>query len=71
MIGAYKKAIDEFTKSIGLDPEFAYAYFLRGLAREQLGQDELATEDFEEADSSDFEADKADFCVPTCTQMPT
>ena len=46
MIGAYKKAIDEFTKSIGLDPEFAYAYFLRGLAREQLGQDELATEDY-------------------------
>ena len=33
MIGAYKKAIDEFTKSIGLDPEFAYAYFLRDLAR--------------------------------------
>ena len=44
-----KAAIKDFTKAIALDPNFAEAYYNRGLAEENLGNDKAAKADFAKA----------------------
>lgn len=43
--GKYQEAIDQFTKAIGLDPNYADAWQRRAEAYAQLGRSELAAED--------------------------
>jgi serine/threonine protein kinase len=45
----YPGALESFTKAIGLRPKFAPAYFSRGVAHQNLEQNELAIQDFAEA----------------------
>lgn len=45
----YKKAIENFNKSIELEPDNPPAYYGRGISRAKNGQDELAKEDFAQA----------------------
>ena len=42
-------AIDDYDEAIRLDPQFASAYYNRGLAYQRLGQSERAIKDFNEA----------------------
>ena len=52
----YQAAIDDYTRAINIDPEYVRAYNNRGVAREALGQDEAAEEDFQKA--KELEAEK-------------
>jgi len=44
-----KKAIENFNKSIELEPNNPHAYYSREISRTKDGQDELAKEDFAQA----------------------
>ena len=46
--GEMAKAIDDFTRAIEHDPEIAWAYFNRGLAKVYLGDEVEAQKDFDE-----------------------
>jgi tetratricopeptide (TPR) repeat protein len=45
--GEMLKAIDDFTRAIECDPQIAWAYFNRGLAKVFLGQESEAQKDFD------------------------
>jgi tetratricopeptide (TPR) repeat protein len=45
----YEKAIEDYSQSIRLDPDIAYAYNNRGFTYANLGQYEKAIEDFDRA----------------------
>lgn len=47
--GKYREATALYTQAIGIDPQFAYAWYDRGVAYRELGQDEEAAKDFEKA----------------------
>ncbi|MGZ4310273.1 MAG: tetratricopeptide repeat protein [Gaiellaceae bacterium] len=47
--GDHRRAIDEFTQAIELEPDVAGGYQARGLARARVGEAEQAVEDFERA----------------------
>jgi tetratricopeptide (TPR) repeat protein len=47
--GQYDLAIQDCSKAIEIDPEFAMAYQNRGLAYKAKGQSELAHKDFDKA----------------------
>jgi Flp pilus assembly protein TadD len=47
--GKYREAIPFYTQAIGIDPQFAYAWYDRGVALREIGQDEEAATDFEKA----------------------
>lgn len=49
--GKYAEAIIYYTKIIEYDPNFAEAYFKRGLAYQKIGKEDLAKLDFEKAES--------------------
>ena len=57
----WASAVEEFSKAISVDPDFAEAYINRGLAYYSAGDDEAAISDFETALNLDFE--------PQTTQM--
>ena len=40
--GEYQKALEEFSQTIELDPQYAEAYYIRGHSYANLGQDERA-----------------------------
>lgn len=44
--GYYYDAIDDYTKSIELNPGFVYAYFNRGVAKEKINDLNGACEDY-------------------------
>ena len=46
--GAWEKAIDEFTRTIELDPSYIEAWYNRGLLHEKLGDLEKACNDFKQ-----------------------
>ena len=48
-IGQYEQAITEYTRAIELDPEYAEAYYRRGLVYKQLWKCSDANSDFLEA----------------------
>ncbi len=58
--GTYTEAIDAFDKTVKLNPKFAAAYGIRGLAKLHLGQSEEVKENAEEAQHYYHEA-VADF----------
>ena len=45
----YRRAIDDFDKSIGLNPNLAIAYSNRGIAYVKIGEDDKAVADYEKA----------------------
>ena len=45
----YKKAIKDYDRTIELDPEFAMAYYHRGICYRNLGQHEKSIEDHSKA----------------------
>ncbi len=45
----YEKAIDAYTEGLKYQPEYVFAYWRRGLAYEQLGNQSGAEEDFRSA----------------------
>ena len=47
--GQYERAIQDFDETIRLDPQFALAYYLRGVANQALGNDSAADRDFKKA----------------------
>ena len=47
--GEYQKAIEEFSQTIELDPQYAEAYYIRGHSYANLGQYERAIEDYDKA----------------------
>ena len=47
-IGEYKKASEQYTKAIKIDPDFFQAYKNRGVVYLNLGQFELAIKDYDE-----------------------
>ena len=47
--GKYREAIPLFTQAIEVDPRFAYAWYDRGVALREIGQDEEAAKDFDKA----------------------
>ena len=47
--GKYREAIPFFTQAIEMDPGFAYAWYDRGVALREIGQDEEAAADFDKA----------------------
>jgi Flp pilus assembly protein TadD len=47
--GKYREAIPLFTQAIEIDPRFAYAWYDRGVALREIGQDEEAAKDFDKA----------------------
>ena len=49
----YKDAIIDFDKAIQINPEKAYYYHARGIAKEALGQKEAAQVDFDKAKELD------------------
>jgi tetratricopeptide (TPR) repeat protein len=57
-LGQWKEAISDFNKTLEVDPDYARAYHLRGLAWEAEGDDEKALQDFGKAieKSSDYGA---------------
>ncbi len=42
----YHGGIEDFTRAIEIDPEYAEAYYFRGLAYESMGETALADADF-------------------------
>ena len=50
-LGQYERAIQDYDEAIRLDPEYANAYYNRGIAYGNLGQQELADRDFARAKS--------------------
>ena len=48
-LGDHDHAIADYTEAIHLKPDNADAYYNRGCSRWQLGEDERADADFEEA----------------------
>lgn len=48
-LGEYQRAIEDYDRTLSLDPSFAYAYTNRGVAYRFLGQNERAIEDFDRA----------------------
>jgi hypothetical protein len=48
-IGEYKKAIEDYTEAIRLDPLYALGYHNRGVAYYQLGEYQEAIKDYDEA----------------------
>ena len=60
--GAHAEAIDAFDKTVKLNPKFATAYGIRGLAKLHLGQSEEVKENAEEAQHYYHEA-VADFNI--------
>ena len=49
MLGEYKKAVDDFSEAVRLEPTRAEHYFKRGMAYEQLGEHEKASDSFASA----------------------
>jgi DNA-binding response OmpR family regulator/Flp pilus assembly protein TadD len=47
--GKYQEAIPFFTRAIDMDPNFAYAWFDRGVCQRELGKDDEALKDFTRA----------------------
>jgi DNA-binding response OmpR family regulator/Flp pilus assembly protein TadD len=47
--GKYREAIPLFTQAIEIDPRSAYAWYDRGVALREIGQDEEAATDFDKA----------------------
>ena len=47
-VGDYKKASEQYTKAIKIDPDFFQAYKNRGVVYLNLGQFELAIKDYDE-----------------------
>jgi DNA-binding response OmpR family regulator/regulator of sirC expression with transglutaminase-like and TPR domain len=47
--GKYQEAIPVFTRAIDMDPNFAYAWFDRGVCQRELGRDDEALKDFTRA----------------------
>jgi len=45
----YEKAVKDYTKTIELNLDFAYAYYFRGLALQSLNENDKAIADFDEA----------------------
>ncbi|HEX2165792.1 MAG TPA: tetratricopeptide repeat protein [Longimicrobiales bacterium] len=45
----YERAIEQCTRALELDPDFALAWLWRAMAHEQLGEMDLALRDFEQA----------------------
>ncbi len=54
-MGNSKKAVRDFGQAIKIDPAYARAYHLRGLANEIAGEDETALQDFSKAIELDGE----------------
>ena len=52
-LSQYQNAINEYTKAIQLDPDYADAYVKRGLSYYDLGQHQYAIADFDKACSLD------------------
>ncbi len=48
-LGEYERAIEDYDRTLSLDPAFAYAYTNRGVAYRFLGQNERAIQDFDRA----------------------
>lgn len=48
-LGEHARAIEDYDRTLALDPGFAYAYTNRGVAYRFLGQNERAIEDFDQA----------------------
>lgn len=48
-LGEHARAIEDYDRTLSLDPGFAYAYTNRGVAYRFLGQNERAIEDFDRA----------------------
>ena len=44
-----EEALDDFNRAIGIDPDYARAFHLRGLVAEKQGADARALEDFSRA----------------------
>ena len=53
--GQYDKAIEDYNRAIALDPNYASAYFNRGLAYEMLGNKSMAISDYRKACDLGFE----------------
>jgi tetratricopeptide (TPR) repeat protein len=49
MKGEYDEAIEDYNAALRLDPEFAAAYYFRGLSWSEKGEQEEASEDFRES----------------------
>ena len=49
----YSEAIADYDKAIELDPNFAEAYYARGLTYRELGKEEEAKKDFKKAQELD------------------
>jgi S1-C subfamily serine protease len=47
--GQYSKAVSEYTRAIAAKPDYAYAYFNRGLSLARMGQDQQALTDLRKA----------------------
>jgi len=48
-LSQYERAIQDFDEAIRLDPQSAYAYYMRGLANQALGKNTAADRDFQKA----------------------
>ena len=48
-LGQYERAIEDCDEAIRLDPLFAHAYQMRGVANQALGNNSAADRDFKEA----------------------
>ena len=47
--GEHQKAIDDYSKAIELNPQYAYAYYNRGIAHNDLGEHQKAIDDYYQA----------------------
>ena len=49
-MSAYEREIQNYDEAIRLDPQYAYAYYMRGLANQWLGNNSSANRDFTKAE---------------------
>ena len=54
MQGEFQEALDDFNKTIELDPGYSNAWHNRGLSHYQLNQHDLACEDWQKAKELGF-----------------
>jgi len=59
MLGQLHQAVQSFSESIELNPEFSEAYYRRGICYHYLGDDRLAIADFTEASNISFDDPRA------------
>jgi len=45
-LGQHQRAIQDFNEAIRIDPQHAYAYYMRGLVNQALGNNSAANRDF-------------------------